>query len=280
MKFSTEYYALAERIADAIDIPRVQSIHLPKVVEDAEKPDEFGFVFLEDGSAGPFYTSLEDTLPELWKHYPDARPPGGDTRDLVEYFNSDSQVLRSVAMGAFNALSQHVMTRAGFSPLQASIGKSQPRTGQQVAIVGFIRPMVEGLLHKGHKVLVLEKNPARVEMLPGVELSTDPADLESCDFIICTASTLINDSLGEILQHKQKSAYLSLIGPSGSGLPDILFSHGVDDAGGIYFHDLDALQVALAKQQSWGHAGKKYQLSPAVYPGIDKLLQVIQENQQ
>jgi len=279
MSFADEYHRLACTVAERLALPRLSGLQLPNPVEEAEKADEFGFVFLEDGSAGPFYTSLDDTLPELWKLYPDGGNVQGNVLELIEHFRSQSQVLRSVALGAFNAISQHVFERAGFSPVKASTTKSQPAPGQLVAIVGYIRPMVERLLEKGHPVLVLEKNPARVELQPGVTLSTDPRDLRSSDFIICTASTLINDSLGEILHYKRASAHLSLVGPSGSGLPDVLFAHGVDDVGGIAFHDIDALKASLVRQESWGHAGDKYQLSTAQYPGIDRLLAAIQQNQ-
>lgn len=279
MIFAGEYYQLAHQVIDSIDIPLVIGIHLPVLVEDAQKADEFGFVFLQDGSAGPFYTSLEDSLHELWRLYPDGSSLNCNISELIEYFQGNSHVRRAVALGAFNAMSQHVMKRAGFSPLDTAGNKdikaNQPQQGQKVAIVGYIRPMVERLLAKGIEVMVLELNPARVDLQPGLLLSTDPADLLKYDSIICTASTLINDSLGDILQYKHESAQLSLIGPSGSGLPDVLFSHGVDDVGGFHFDDMGALHEALDKQESWGHAGEKYQLRVENYPGVDKLLETI-----
>jgi uncharacterized protein (DUF4213/DUF364 family) len=272
MKFAQHYYRLASRVADAIDIPPVTAIHLPTPVDDKEKPDEFGFVFLADGSVGPFYTSLEDSLDKLWQLVPDGRTLQCDTMDLISKFKSSSMVQRSLALGAFNAMSQHVMARAGYSPVEASSAKSSPQADQKIALVGYIRPMIEKLLDKGCELLVLEKNPARVEIQPGLVLSTDPADLKSRDYIICTASTLINDTLGEILQHRRNAAHISLVGPSGSGLPDIVFEQGIDDIGGILFDDLDALQQALEQQQPWGHAGHKYQITPADYPGVERLL--------
>ena len=279
MNFSSEYYQLARKLIDYLDIPPVTGIHLPVRVEDAQKADEFGFVFLEDGSVGPFYTSLDDTLHELWSLYPDGKGYTCKASLLIEYFLADSQALRSVALGTFNAISQHVMVRAGYSPLETSANKDSANgpseQAQKIAIVGYIRPMVEKLIEKGIDVMVLELNPARVDLQPGLRLSTDPADLLEYEGIICTASTLINDSLGEILQYKNESAYFSLIGPSGSGLPDILFQHGVDEVGGFYVYDIKALHDALDRQESWGHAGQKYQLRVKDYPGVNKLLEAI-----
>lgn len=279
MKLSLEYHRLAKSIAEQLNLPAVTGIHLPSPVAEAHKPDEFGFVFLADGSVGPFYTTLDDTLQELWRFYPRGDRVQGRVMEFVDLLLEESQVLRAVAIGAFNALSQHVMNRAGFSPVVADSGKVSPAEGDRVAVVGFIRPMIEKLLARGHEVLVLEKNPGRVEMLPGLHLGSDPAELADMDFIICTAATLINDSLDEILAHRRADAHLSLIGPSGSGLPDILFQHGVDDVGGFFFNDLPALHEALVRQESWGHAGDKYQLAAEGYPGIDKLLESIQRHQ-
>lgn len=279
MTFSTEYYRLARKIMDCIDIPPVMGIHLPAIVDDAQKADEFGFLFLQDGSAGPFYSSLEDSLPQLWQLYPDGKSLSCDIAELIEYLQAESKAERAVALGAFNAMSQHVMKRAGFSPVNkhshTNPDKKKIEKYRKVAVVGYIRPMIERLLDQGTEVMVLELNPDRVELQPALRLSTDPADLAEYDTIICTASTLINDSLANILKHKRPTARISLIGPSGSGLPDILFRHGVDEVGGFHVDDMQALHDALDRQESWGHAGVKYQLRLADYPGVDKLLKTI-----
>ncbi len=105
MNLNTETIKLAQEVSAEIDIPGITSIHLPKPVEQQEKPDTFGFVFLEDGSAGPFYTSLNKCLGELWRLYPDGKSCNTDCIELIEYFDGDSLALRSIALGAFNAMS-------------------------------------------------------------------------------------------------------------------------------------------------------------------------------
>lgn len=279
MNFAHEYLQLTQRICSVIEIPRVIGIHLPHPVAEEKKADEFGFVFLQDGTAAPFYTSLDDALQQLWRLYPDGLSCQADTLSLMRDLDSGNPGLSALALGAFNAMSQHVMARAGYSPVdsgkQQNSGYDQINTGSRIGMVGFFRPMIARLLEQGNTLLILEKNPARVELQPGVELSTNPADLLSCERILCTASTLINGTLGEILSYKKDSAHFSLVGPSGSGLPDILFQHGVDDVGGIVIQDLQALRSALEQQQSWGQAGQKYQINQACYPGIEVLLQTI-----
>lgn len=280
MNFAQEYLQLARNIMSQIDIPAVSGIHLPHPVEEEQKADEFGFVFLQDGTAAPFYTSLDDALQQLWQKYPDGRSCQAETSTLIEYLDSDEESLKALALGAFNAMSQHVMARAGYSPAEfranpdplVNTPSRRGRSSTQIGMVGYFRPMIARLLEQGNTLLILEKNPARVELQPGVKLTTNPADLLHCERILCTASTLINGTLGEILQYKNESAHFSLIGPSGSGLPDVLFEHGVDDVGGILIQDLAALRGSLERQESWSHAGQKYQLSQQQYPGITELL--------
>lgn len=281
MTLDQQYLQLTKKICNHISIPPVVSVHLPNPIDDAENPDKFGFIFLQDGSVGPFYTSLEDSLQQLWQQIPDGKTLAINTVELIQYLATDSLGNRALAIGAFNAMSQHLMQRTAYSPVAnnkaSSTGLSKPKAGESVGMVGYFCPLVEQFLVQGTSVVVLEKNPARVELADGLTLTTRPEDLAQCQHVLCTASTLINGSLPDILKHCQKKT-LSLIGPSGSGLPDILFQHGVQAVGGIQFFDLPALHEALHTQQSWGHAGNKYQLTPHSYPGVDYLLQVIRVN--
>ncbi len=277
MSLSRDYRALARRIAEHIELPAVAGLHLPHIVEEAEKPDEFGFVFLEDGSVGPFYTSLEDSLPRLWHRYPDPAGVRADALQLTQAFGDADLAASALALGAFNAISQHLFRRARYSPARASAsdastGLARPAAGDRVGMVGYFCPLVERLLEQGVQVLVVEKKPERVEIVEGVELAQSAAELQHCDQVLCTASTLINGSLEDILRHSRGRGGFSLIGPSGSGLPDLLFERGVDSVGGIEFTDLDALHEALEQQVSWGHAGHKYQLTADNYPGVGELL--------
>lgn len=281
MNFARQYRELVSTVLSRISIPAVSGIHLPRPVDEELKADEFGFVFLEDGTAAPFYTSLDDALERLWQMYPDGRTCQADIRTLVESLDSQDAGLNALAIGAFNAMSQHVMARAGFLPLSNDHSSSKSSIPPaQIAMVGFFRPMIAGLLEQGHNLMVLEKNPAKVEIQAGVQLMTDPSELLKCDHVLCTASTLINGTLAGLLQFKKPSAHFSLIGPSGSGLPDILFANGVDDVGGIYIRDLPALKASLELQESWGHAGQKYQISQQHYPGFSQLLDTILDKEQ
>jgi hypothetical protein len=96
--------------------------------------------------------------------------------------------------------------------------------------------------------------------------------LSACRLVYCTASTLINDTLERILACCTAAQAVDLIGPSGSGLPDVLFAHGIHAVGGVSFANAGKLRAALGQRESWGAAGTKYELTAAGYPGADALL--------
>ena len=285
MTLSNEYLELFTRIAEHVTFPAVEGIYLPTPSEESEKKDEFAVVILQDGSAGAFYISLDDTLVQLKKRYPEGETVKQDCLSLINKLSSNKLYERAVALGAVNAASQHLMKRAGFSAVDAdavatsgknsSIGISQAKKGERIGMIGYFGPLIERLLDNGIEVLVLEKNPARVEPQAGVIVSEKVKDLATCQHILCTASTLINNTLDEVLQHSTQAKSFSLIGPSGSSLPDILFKHGVNAVGGFHFSDIPALKQALKNQESWGHTGNKYQLTPDNYPGVETLLERI-----
>ena len=280
MTISSEIHAMALRLCATLDLPAIAGLHLPaaSATDDAGR-DEFGFVFLEDGSAAPFYVSLPGTLAALWERFPRPAEACPSLHDCLAGLTATALAERTLAIGAWNAVSQYLMRRAGFRcPPRARGGADEPRRGERVGMVGYFCPVVDRLVAAGVEVLVVERQPQRVPERAGVLLSTDPASLSTCRVVYCTASTLINDSLEEILGCRGEGASMQLIGPSGSGLPDAVFAHGVDAVGGVSFADVDALRRALERGESWGPVGQKYELTAASYPGIDALIDAASSN--
>jgi hypothetical protein len=265
---------LARRIAISIELPAVEEILLPTEQAASAKADAFGVMLLADGSAGPFYVSLEDTLALLYRHRPALDSGDLSPLDLVAGLERDDLPARALGLGAYNAISQCLMRQAGYRPDRSPmLDVLAPPQDARIALVGYFPPLAQRLLAQGREILVLEKNPARVPQQDGIQLTTNPADLGDRDWIICTASTLINGSLPQILAAKSVSARLHLIGPSASGLPDLLFTQAIDSVGGVYLDDADAIRASFRSDSSWGKNGRKFQLQRDDYPGVDALLE-------
>lgn len=278
MGISADMLALARRLCDTLEPPAITGLHLPELPADDEYRDEFGFVFLADGTAAPFYVSLPGTLAALHARFPDPARVRLPLPEWLEFLAAESLPERSLAIGAWNALGQHLFRRAGFiCPRRGAATGHAPQTGERIGMVGYFCPVIDRLVADGVEVLVVEQQPGRVPRREGVVLSQDPASLEGCRLVYCTASTLINDSLEQVLSHCAAAEAVDLIGPTGSGLPDVVFSNGIHAVGGVGFDDAQALREALARRESWGSAGRKYELTADSYPGVEALLVAARE---
>lgn len=273
MSISAEILALGQRLCGELEAPDIEGLHLPELSADDEFRDEFGFVFLTDGSAAPFYVSLPATLQQLHRRFPEPAGARLSLRQCLQGLDQSSLPERALAIGAWNALSQHLIRRAGYvCPPRGSAQGFEPRAGERIGMVGYFCPVIDRLVEQGVDVLVIEQQPDRVPKRAHVELSQDLQALAECRLVYCTASTLINDSLQQVMDSCVNAQAVDLIGPTGSGLPDVLFKHGVHAVGGVSFDDAEGLREALARRESWGRVGKKYELMADNYPGAEALL--------
>lgn len=272
MSISTETLALARRLCARLEVPQVIGLHLPDLSADDEYRDEFGFVFLSDGTAAPFYVSLPGVLPSLHARFPEPQQARFSLPGCLEGFGASSLPDRALALGAWNALSQSLFRRADFQCPPRGSGGSKPLRGERIGMVGYFYPIIDRLVEQGVEVLVIEQQPGRVPLREHVELSEDLESLTGCRLVYCTASTLINDTLEQVLACCTGAEAVDLIGPSGSGLPDVLFEYGIHAVGGVSFSDADALRGALARRENWGPVGNKHELTAQNYPGVEVLL--------
>jgi len=280
MSIIPAYLEIAQSIANQISLPAASQLYLPEPDTSDEFRDEFGLLFLEGGIVAPFYASLPGTLNALRDRFTAESVTGMPLLDMISLMDQADLASHALGLGAYNAMSQYLMQGAGLLPLSkgdsSNMGSAKPRPGEEVGMIGYFCPLIDKLVDRGHRVLVLEQQPERVPERPGVRLTQDTADLSSCRIILCTAATLINDSIDDILEHCQQAESFSLIGPSGSGLPDMLLERGVDAVGGVFFSSDSELKGKLAERSSWGSAGQKYQLTAENYPGYQALLDKFQ----
>ena len=70
MSINSNYVRLIGRLGAALPPLGMAGLYLPALVEGATYREEFGFLFLDDGSVGRFYVSLGSVLSDLWLRYP------------------------------------------------------------------------------------------------------------------------------------------------------------------------------------------------------------------
>lgn len=272
MSISTDIIAMVEEVSRRIAIPPVRHLHIPPLERNPSMDAEFGLIALEDGSAGFFYAWLGDTLERMRVELNRDNLVRESAVELSTRFASNDEVERTIGLGAINAVSQHVFRRAGYQPAltTTSMGRLTFAPKDHVGMVGLFPSLARRLTRDGIRLTVIEKRSDAAG--DGFRVTLDPTELEKCNKVLCTASTLLNDTLEEILTRSHAAERIALIGPTASCLPDPVFARGVDIVGGSVVLDLDALLERLCHDEPWGESVCKYTIARREYPGFAALL--------
>ena len=265
-------------VAEHMSFPAIDRVVWPRSKRNPCKSGEFALVVLDDRSAGLFYVWLDDTMERLV-----GIDPGElEGRDPAEYLSEGSHrglERRALALGVMNAMSQWLFSRARISlGGSGSMGDLAFTSSDKVGMVGLFPSLAERLQQQGMQFVVVEKDAALREQYPQYTLSMNPQDLRGCTKVLITGSTLLNDSLDDVLAHCSGAQRVSVIGPTASCLPDALFRRGVHRVGGSRVVDLDLLLARQAADQPWGDAVQKYVLDRDHYSGLDTLLSTLRSS--
>lgn len=270
----SDLLASIESIDQRLALPVVAQVYVPDPRPDPARNAEFGVVSLADGSAGLFYAWLGDSQAGLGTQFAKHSFTAMPAMELVRYYAGADDNTRSLGLAAINAVSQHVFRRSGFSldTRTDSMAQLSFANGDRVGMIGFFPSLVERLCKRGIEVIVVEKKAHMVRHEGLLEVTLDGERLRSCNKILCTGATLINDSLDEMLGFCADAERLAMIGPTASCLPDVLFQRGVDVVGGALVKDLPELLARQAAGQSFGDSVAKYSIRKEDYPGLQELL--------
>jgi uncharacterized protein (DUF4213/DUF364 family) len=106
--------------------------------------------------------------------------------------------------------------------------------GVKVAMVGLFAPLVARIRATGAELTIIERNPARMEILSDTEKQNA---LKSCDVAIITATTLLNSTFEETINGLGAPRAVAIMGPSTPLLPAIFDQTPVMHLGGAIVAD-------------------------------------------
>jgi uncharacterized protein (DUF4213/DUF364 family) len=199
---------------------------------------------------------------------------GSHVLPLAEGFTRDDAAERSLGLAALNALTRHLLDRAGLTPDLAtnSLGSLSLGTGDHLGMVGFFPPLVPRARELGVPLTVVELKEELVQEAPGFTVTLDPGRLALCNKVVSTSTVLLNDSLDTLVDSARGCREFVIIGPSAGCVPDPLFARGVTGIGGAWVSDPSTLMERAARGERWGDASRKFSLRRETWPGIDELL--------
>lgn len=264
---------MAHRMAAALGPQRVARVLVP-ADQGPDRRGSFCAVQLEGGATGIAYVLLGDTRERLLALEAPALA-GRDALALAEGLEGGDPAARSLALAAVNALSRHLLDAARFTPdlATSSLGSLELGPDDRLGMVGFFPPLVRRARDAGVPLLVLELKSELVQEAPGLSVTLDPARLAGCTKVVCTSTTLLNDSLDAVLAHARACREFAVVGPSAGCVPDPLFARGVTAVGGAWVTDPPELLARMERGERWGDATRKSSLrNDSSWPGLEELL--------
>jgi uncharacterized protein (DUF4213/DUF364 family) len=235
MSLPDEFRKMVIELTGKYSIPSIANIFLPPFYKGGQPKDaEFMAMRLEGSATGISYVLLPD---EKMEEYTSLQPldfVGTNPRKFALDFGKDDPIKAMVSLAAINAICQHVMRETNYAVDSAtdSLGLLSISAGDKVGMVGLFTPLIKTIRKAGAEMVVLEKKEQLVQRYSNLPITLEPKKLSTCNKILCTSTTILNNSLDEILAHCSPAAFVSIIGPTAGYFPDPLFARGVDVMGG------------------------------------------------
>lgn len=209
-------------------------------------------VELSDGSAG-LASTPDRTYSGSCTHLRHAGSLVGlDAAELLDGLRSDLPLERTLGLAVCNALSRQVSRN--FLETEA-ISLLEIQKDEHVVMVGFFGPLISKIKALGCRLDIVERNPVK----PGV---IDPeqgfAALSQCDVAIITSTSIINNSVDDLLAGLRKSRSAVMLGPSTPLFPEAFAGTRITQLSGA--HVLDKERVKMTVSQGGGTMLLKKQL--------------------
>ena len=182
---------------------------------------------------------------------------------LVDLYTSDASWERAIGLAAVNAASQWLLSQHGpLAPAPSTLPMLDLTAGDRVGMVGHFGRLLDPIRAAGASLTVIELDESLVREEPSLVVTLDHRQLRPCNKIIITGTTLLNQTLDDVLAHCRQAEQVNLLGPSASCIGEPLFERGVTRVGGFQVNDTAAFLTAWRRGQGWRDAGLRYSLTP------------------
>lgn len=271
MSLKNEFKKMITELTAKFTLPPISNIFFPDFHKGGQPKDaQFMAICLESGAAGVSYVLLPD---EKMEEYMLLRPHdfiGKNPHGFALQFGNNDPLKEMISLAAINAICQHVMKETNFVVDHAtdSLGLLSVSAGDRVGMVGLFFGLVKTIEKAGAELVVIEKNKQLIQEFPNLPITLDPKNLSKCNKILCTSTTILNNSLDEILAYCAADAFISIIGPTAGYYPEPLFARGVDVVGGRIVKNGELLLQLLAEKKRWGEATQRTCFQTKTYAGM------------
>jgi len=278
MDLNREFINLIELITDKFDIPPVSRIYIPNQenLTNNHKKANFGAIQLKNGSTGIFFIGLHKNFHNSIKNVDLKKLKKENLIDLASKFDSKSIFDKTIGLGTINAISHYLFTRSNFQFTLSNhiINDINIQRHDVIGMVGYFPPLVRKVNAMGNKLIVVELKEELTQKFSNWEITLDTSKLMECNKIICTSTSLINNTLDNILSFTRDAEKFALIGPTAGFLPDPIFHKKVDLVGGSIVCNSELFFNRIIHGERWGDSVLKFVMTKESYPGIQHLIKL------
>ena len=279
MPVKNDLLNLVETVSAKVELPPIEQVFIPEPNPGPGRNTEFGIVALQDGSAGLYYAWLGDAQKGMGSRYEPDEFIGKRPIELARYFAGDDEADCSLGLAAINAITRCIYGMADFRPQDAadSMGILNISDSDHVGMVGYFPSLVKRLKSRGIKLTVIEKKPQFHKREENFMVTGEPGKLVDCSKVLITASTLLNNSIDEVLDYSRRAERRVMIGPTAGFFPDPLFARGLSAIGGSEVRFPDLARQRLSTNQGLGESARKFLISAPDYPGLGRMMQKLSQ---
>jgi uncharacterized protein (DUF4213/DUF364 family) len=271
MSLKDEFKKLITELETKFTLPPIAHIFLPPFHLGGQPKDaQFMAIGLEGGAVGVSYVLLPDKKMEEYTALQSLDFVGKNPRRFALEFGHEDPLKEMIGLAAINAVCQHVMRETDFAVDSAtdSLGLLAVSEGDRVGMVGLFYGLIKTIKEAKAELVVIEKNEQLIQKYPDLPISMDATKLSICNKVLCTSTTIMNNSLDEILAQCSPDAFVSIIGPTAGYFPDPLFARGVNVVGGRIVKNGELFLQQLAEKKRWGDATQRICFQKKSYTGI------------
>ncbi len=271
MSLYKDFHRMVRVLSTDYQIPEIDRVFIPPFTEGVQSGgSEFMAVTLEGGATGISYVLVPDREKSACNSIDISKFIGKPPLAMALKFGSSSAVDNMLGLAAVNAVCQHVFKVLDytFDFTSDSLGMLDIKAHDSVGMVGFFPPLIKRVHDKGASLTIVEKKKSFINENPEVHVTLDPGELRHCNKVLCTSTTVNNNTIDEILSHCNEDAKISVIGPTAGYFPDLLFKRGVDVVGGNLICDSDQFLLRLENQKKWGETARKFCFTKESYKQI------------
>lgn len=169
---------------------------------------------------------------------------GSCASELLEFFQSSDPLYRALAVATANALISPILKQENNASIDNAIDLLGITATDSVAMVGYFGPLISQIEQIGCRFHIIEKNRNTRDTLSPED---GQAVLEQCDIAIVTGTSLINNTLEQILAALNKPRKAVLLGPSAPLYPEAFSGTAITQISGSRVIDGDAVLRVISE---------------------------------